>query len=403
MKIQKPFLFAFLLILSAGMIMGLSGDQTESEKKAPQGKSTGQPDYGDKMNYSQLPDENGWAVMAVYPNLVADDWACYEPGLIKGIRFWGAWLDDNTGDIDSFSIKIYSDVPADPPSIPYGHPGDLLWEKEISTIIANPMPYSPHQGWYYPATSEFDSDNHRLYFQYDVNLLEADWFIQEPFTIYWLLITAHVDNPVETKWGWLSSIDYGYDNAVWKTSDWYELYAPPSFEDIMDMSFIVADSIFDDTCSLQNPGDFNYDGNINVGDMVNLLAYLVDDGLPPLVPANADANTDCCISLLDFYFLNESIFGGGPDPDSCTCVNPTPCQCTIGDANDDNEVNVGDAVFLINYTFKGGPAPQALCNGDANSDCTINIGDAVYIVNYAFKGGPSPNDCCLWIDICGPL
>ena len=65
-----------------------------------------------------------------------------------------------------------------------------------------------------------------------------------------------------------------------------------------------------------------------------------------------------------------------------------PC----GDVNGDYAVNVGDAVYVINYIFKGGPAPTPLAAGDANCDQAVNIGDAVYIVNYIFKGGPAP--CC---------
>ncbi|MHC4240187.1 MAG: alpha/beta fold hydrolase, partial [Planctomycetota bacterium] len=53
---------------------------------------------------------------------------------------------------------------------------------------------------------------------------------------------------------------------------------------------------------------------------------------------------------------------------------------TCGDANSDDDVNVGDAVFLINYVFKGGPAPNPICVGDANGDLDINIGDAVYLI-----------------------
>ncbi|MCK5125730.1 MAG: hypothetical protein KAR42_05700 [candidate division Zixibacteria bacterium] len=63
-----------------------------------------------------------------------------------------------------------------------------------------------------------------------------------------------------------------------------------------------------------------------------------------------------------------------------------------GDANGDETVNVGDAVFIINYAFKGGPAPEPVESGDANGDGQSNVGDAVYIINYAFKGGPEP-DC----------
>ncbi|MCK5125727.1 MAG: thrombospondin type 3 repeat-containing protein [candidate division Zixibacteria bacterium] len=61
-----------------------------------------------------------------------------------------------------------------------------------------------------------------------------------------------------------------------------------------------------------------------------------------------------------------------------------------GDANGDDMVNVGDAVFIINYAFKGGPAPEPVESGDANGDSECNVGDAVYIINYAFKGGPEP-------------
>lgn len=61
-----------------------------------------------------------------------------------------------------------------------------------------------------------------------------------------------------------------------------------------------------------------------------------------------------------------------------------------GDANHDGGTNVGDAVYLINYVFKGGPAPPQLNEADANNDCGTNVGDAVYLINYVFKGGPAP-------------
>jgi hypothetical protein len=65
-----------------------------------------------------------------------------------------------------------------------------------------------------------------------------------------------------------------------------------------------------------------------------------------------------------------------------------------GDANGDETVNVGDAVFLINYVFKGGAAPDPLEAGDANCDGQVNVGDAVYLIAYVFKGGPEPCGAC---------
>lgn len=61
-----------------------------------------------------------------------------------------------------------------------------------------------------------------------------------------------------------------------------------------------------------------------------------------------------------------------------------------GDANGDDVVNVGDAVHVINYVFKGGEEPIPFDAGDANCDTVINVGDAVHVINYVFKGGPTP-------------
>jgi hypothetical protein len=61
-----------------------------------------------------------------------------------------------------------------------------------------------------------------------------------------------------------------------------------------------------------------------------------------------------------------------------------------GDANDDGAVNIGDVVYVINYVFKGGPAPDPFEMGDANGDGEVNIADGVYLINYTFKGGPEP-------------
>ncbi|MEE9442851.1 MAG: M28 family peptidase [candidate division Zixibacteria bacterium] len=61
-----------------------------------------------------------------------------------------------------------------------------------------------------------------------------------------------------------------------------------------------------------------------------------------------------------------------------------------GDANGDNTVNVGDAVFIINHVFKQGPSPYPYLAADTNCDGDVNVGDAVYLVNHIFKGWPAP-------------
>jgi hypothetical protein len=61
-----------------------------------------------------------------------------------------------------------------------------------------------------------------------------------------------------------------------------------------------------------------------------------------------------------------------------------------GDVNNDLKVGIGDAVWIVIYIFRGGPAPDPLVRGDINLDGNVNIGDAVYLVNYIFRGGPAP-------------
>jgi subtilisin family serine protease len=61
-----------------------------------------------------------------------------------------------------------------------------------------------------------------------------------------------------------------------------------------------------------------------------------------------------------------------------------------GDADSSGSVDISDAVYLINYIFSHGPAPNPLLAADANNDGSIDISDAVYLVNYIFSGGAAP-------------
>ena len=60
----------------------------------------------------------------------------------------------------------------------------------------------------------------------------------------------------------------------------------------------------------------------------------------------------------------------------------------LGDCNNDEKINISDAVFLLNYIFAEGPAPDPRLRGDINSDSLVNISDAVRIINYLFFGEP---------------
>ncbi|MEZ5358185.1 MAG: GEVED domain-containing protein [Candidatus Zixiibacteriota bacterium] len=78
-----------------------------------------------------------------------------------------------------------------------------------------------------------------------------------------------------------------------------------------------------------------------------------------------------------------------------TIIQETDVVC--GDSNNDGNLNIGDAVYLVNFIFKGGPEPPVMCLADANGDANVNMGDPVYLIGYIFKGGPRPSLTCCWL------
>jgi hypothetical protein len=117
------------------------------------------------------------------------------------------------------------------------------------------------------------------------------------------------------------------------------------------------------------------------------LAYLVFD-----IIATEETTTDLVFTT---YQGAPSIYTGTdgqnryPDETDGT-VTIIEVQYVCGDANNDGLVNITDAVFLIQYIFAGGAAPDPLCLGDANGDGLVNITDAVYLIQWIFAGGAGP-------------
>jgi hypothetical protein len=71
-------------------------------------------------------------------------------------------------------------------------------------------------------------------------------------------------------------------------------------------------------------------------------------------------------------------------------VGKTSQQFMRGDANGDLTINLSDALYILNYLFKDGPAPVPFEAGDANCDQVVDLSDALIVLNYLFKNGPPP-------------
>lgn len=197
------------------------------------------PEDGHKMHFPQLPDPAGWDVDATFPLVLADDWQCAATGYVDDIHFWGQWRNGNLGEIVSFTLRIYADIPADPPA--HSRPGALLWEWETSDFIGLCLPPGPDEGWYAPSVPEVITGHDNEYCIYNITDIPNP-FRQEAGTIYWLSISATVADPVTTRWGWKSTQDHWNDDAVWAedpTFDWAELYTPPDLIESLDLAFVI--------------------------------------------------------------------------------------------------------------------------------------------------------------------
>ena len=194
----------------------------------------------EKMHFPQLPDLIGWDVYGTGPIELADDWQCDETGMVKDIHFWGSWKDQDgdpgTDDLESpapiFTLTIYSNIPVGPNG--YSIPGEPLWGPVTEQIQGVPSEPPTLEGWYDPATGLVANNDHIPYWQYDYILPEPIWFPQVAGEIYWLGITAQINDPAQFQWGWKNSRDHFMDDAVWKFplgGEWQEMYEPPRFNE----------------------------------------------------------------------------------------------------------------------------------------------------------------------------
>ena len=62
----------------------------------------------------------------------------------------------------------------------------------------------------------------------------------------------------------------------------------------------------------------------------------------------------------------------------------------VGDLGADGIIDLEDAVYLISYLYRRGPAPCLPELGDLNCSGVTDVGDVVYMNNYLFRGGPAP-------------
>lgn len=76
---------------------------------------------------------------------------------------------------------------------------------------------------------------------------------------------------------------------------------------------------------------------------------------------------------------------------SSGCCMP-PIRGNI-DYDPNDNIDISDLVYLVDYMFTGGPPPPCMDEADVDASGSIDISDLVYQVDYMFTGGPAPGPC----------
>jgi hypothetical protein len=96
------------------------------------------------------------------------------------------------------------------------------------------------------------------------------------------------------------------------------------------------------------------------------------------------------VDSLDFTYMKEVV-------KMCLATLYTEARSIgwiVGDPTRNGTIDAGDVIYLINYLFRSGPAPDPLETGDATCDGQVNSDDIVFLVNYLFRGGAAPPPEC---------
>ncbi len=87
--------------------------------------------------------------------------------------------------------------------------------------------------------------------------------------------------------------------------------------------------------------------------------------------------------MVKYEMFEWGAFWGNPDLGMAAVINH-------GDANGDGSIDASDVVYLINFLFQSGFAPDPMELGDANCDGLVESSDVIYLINYLYRSGPAP-------------
>ena len=85
---------------------------------------------------------------------------------------------------------------------------------------------------------------------------------------------------------------------------------------------------------------------------------------------------------VDIWFAESLVLVDGALVDDFTFIR--------GDANSDQQINLTDGIYTLNWLFAGAAAPGCLAALNTNGDDDVNLADPVALLNFLFGGGSDP-------------
>ncbi len=188
----------------------------------------------------------------------------------------------------------------------------------------------------------------------------------------------------------------------------FKTFIAPLWSDLIFDTGYVADcgiyfyTNFEDTCVIEwyQPANFNQVGDTTVDFEIILTKYgditfqYKDIGISGLEQIASVGISDFDCRALSHLDNNIPIENEITTFEAILFENTEYVWSQTGNVDGDPLILVSDLIFMVNYIFKGGPAPEPERAGDTNCDNEVNVADLVLLVNYIFKGGPPP---CLYL------
>jgi hypothetical protein len=256
--------------------------------------------------------------------------------------------------------------------------------------------------WHIPYDPNFGDQ-----MRYDLYISTSPGF-EPPYTIVNsnLAVSKFVTAMDSGAYYWKVKAKDNWGAETWSTETWSFVALPTSVPETLwivaysPVDLIVTDPLGDSIglefntiqdATYEDTVDWNEDGDSD--DLVTIphpyvgeyqIRVIREDGVPDTATYDLGIRIDG--SDMDLLADDDTV----PPADGSSNYGYNCLPHLKGDVNCDDVTNSADIVFLINYLFKSGPAPDPLELGDVNCDEVVNSADVVYLINYLFKGGPPP-------------